>query len=39
MLQLGKTALGRGLAMDHYAFPIIGIPPHKQIGSPRSSTA
>ena len=31
MLQLGKNALGRGLAtMDHYAFPIIGIPPHKQ---------
>ena len=26
MLQLGKTALGRGLAMDHYAFPTIGIP-------------
>ncbi len=30
MLQLGKNALGRGLAMDHYAFPIVGIPPHKQ---------
>jgi soluble lytic murein transglycosylase len=30
MLQLGKNALGRGFIMDHYAFPIIGIPPHKQ---------
>ncbi|MFO1107843.1 MAG: lytic transglycosylase domain-containing protein [Bradyrhizobium sp.] len=30
MLQLGKNALGRGFAMDHYAFPVIGIPPHKQ---------
>ena len=30
MLQLGKNALGRGLAMDHYAFPVVGIPPHKQ---------
>ncbi len=30
MLQLGKNALGRGLPMDHYAFPIIGIPAHKQ---------
>ncbi|SHM49882.1 transglycosylase SLT domain-containing protein [Bradyrhizobium lablabi] len=31
MLQVGKPALGRGLALDHYAFPIIGIPPHTQI--------
>jgi soluble lytic murein transglycosylase len=31
MLQLGKPSLGRGLALDHYAFPTIGIPPHKQI--------
>jgi soluble lytic murein transglycosylase len=30
MLQLGKNALGRGLAVDHYAFPTVGIPPHKQ---------
>jgi soluble lytic murein transglycosylase len=30
MLQLGKSALGRGFAMDHYAFPVVGIPPHKQ---------
>jgi soluble lytic murein transglycosylase len=31
MLQIGKPALGRGLALDHYAFPTIGIPPHTQI--------
>ena len=31
MLQLGKTALARGLALDLYAFPNIGIPPHNQI--------
>ncbi len=34
MLQLGKTALGRGLALDHYAFPTIGIPEHRQVGTP-----
>jgi soluble lytic murein transglycosylase len=32
MLELGKTALGRGLAMDIYAFPTIGIPQHSPIG-------
>jgi soluble lytic murein transglycosylase len=31
MLELGKTALGRGLALDLYAFPTIGIPQHSQI--------
>lgn len=31
MLQLGKSALGRGFAMEHYAFPTVGIPPHKQL--------
>jgi soluble lytic murein transglycosylase len=31
MLQMGKTALARGLAMDQYAFPTIGIPEHKPI--------
>jgi soluble lytic murein transglycosylase len=31
MLQIGKTALGRGLALDHYAFPVIGIPSHSQV--------
>jgi soluble lytic murein transglycosylase len=34
MLELGKTALARGLAVDHYAFPTIGIPPHTQFGQP-----
>ncbi len=31
MLQIGKAALGRGLALDPYAFPTIGIPQHTQI--------
>lgn len=31
MLVVGKTALARGLALDHYAFPTIGIPEHKQV--------
>jgi soluble lytic murein transglycosylase len=26
MLQLGKAALGRGMPMDHYAFPDVGVP-------------
>ena len=33
MLQIGKTALGRGLALDPYAFPTIGIPEHKPIAT------
>jgi soluble lytic murein transglycosylase len=32
MLQIGKTALGRGLALDLYAFPTIGIPEHSPVG-------
>jgi soluble lytic murein transglycosylase len=32
MLEIGKTALARGLAVDHYAFPTIGIPQHSSIG-------
>jgi soluble lytic murein transglycosylase len=32
MLQLGKTALARGFALDLYAFPDIGIPRHSPIG-------
>jgi len=32
MLALGKTALARGLALDHYAFPEIGVPRHTGIG-------
>ena len=31
MLQIGKPSLGRGLPLDHYAFPTIGIPPHRQL--------
>ncbi len=34
MLQIGKTALGRGLALDLYAFPTIGIPKHNPVGPP-----
>jgi soluble lytic murein transglycosylase len=32
MLELGRTALGRGLPLDAYAFPTIGIPEHTQFG-------
>jgi soluble lytic murein transglycosylase len=31
MLEVGKSALARGLALDHYAFPTIGVPEHKQV--------
>ncbi|QQO22014.1 lytic transglycosylase domain-containing protein [Bradyrhizobium diazoefficiens] len=31
MLEVGKLALARGLALDHYAFPTIGIPEHRQV--------
>jgi soluble lytic murein transglycosylase len=31
MLEVGKSALARGLALDQYAFPTIGIPEHKQV--------
>jgi soluble lytic murein transglycosylase len=34
MLQIGKPALARGLALEHYAFPTIGIPQHSPIGPP-----
>ncbi len=34
MLELGRTALGRGLPVDAYAFPTIGIPEHTQFGQP-----
>ena len=33
MLVLGKTALARGLAMDRYAFPEIGVPSYRPITS------
>jgi soluble lytic murein transglycosylase len=32
MLQIGRAALARGLALDPYAFPTIGIPQHSPIG-------
>ena len=32
MVLLGKAALGRGLPLDHYAFPTIGIPEYRAIG-------
>jgi soluble lytic murein transglycosylase len=34
MLELGKTALGRGMPLAAYAFPTIGIPEHTQFGQP-----
>ena len=32
MLLLGKGALGRGMPLEHYAFPNIGIPEYRAIG-------
>src|SRR5499433_1808908 len=32
MLLLGKAALGRGLPLEHYAFPTMGIPEYYPIG-------
>lgn len=32
MLLLGKSALGRGLPLDHFAFPTVGIPDYRAIG-------
>ena len=34
MLLLGKTALARGLAMERYAFPEIGVPAYSPIAPP-----
>ncbi|MEX2035258.1 MAG: transglycosylase SLT domain-containing protein [Xanthobacteraceae bacterium] len=34
MLLLGRLALGRGYALDHAAFPTIGVPDYKPIGPP-----
>jgi peptidoglycan lytic transglycosylase len=34
MLLLGKAALGRGLPLEHYAFPTMGIPEYRPIGPP-----
>jgi soluble lytic murein transglycosylase len=33
MLLIGKTALGRGLALEHYAFPDVGVPSYSAVGS------
>jgi soluble lytic murein transglycosylase len=32
MFLIGKTALARGLALDHYAFPAIGVPAYNPVG-------
>lgn len=32
LLIVGKAALNRGLPFDTYAYPVIGIPPYKEIG-------
>jgi soluble lytic murein transglycosylase len=32
MLLIGKTALARGMAMDQYAFPDIGVPLYRAVG-------
>jgi soluble lytic murein transglycosylase len=34
MLLIGKTALGRGIAFDQFAFPGIGVPKYASIGPP-----
>jgi soluble lytic murein transglycosylase len=38
MLQLGKAALARGLPLDYYAFPTVGVPRYSPIG-PRIDNA
>jgi soluble lytic murein transglycosylase len=32
MLQLGKAALARGLPLDYYAFPTVGVPRYSPVG-------
>ncbi len=34
MLLLGKLALARGYALEHAAFPVIGLPNYKPVGPP-----
>jgi soluble lytic murein transglycosylase len=34
MLQLGKAALGRGMPMDRYAFPDVGVPNYTSVAPP-----
>ncbi|MGE5534308.1 MAG: lytic transglycosylase domain-containing protein, partial [Acidobacteriota bacterium] len=38
MVLLGKAALGRGLPLDYYAYPIVGLPDYKPVGPPISPT-
>jgi soluble lytic murein transglycosylase len=38
MLQLGKAALARGLPLDYFAFPTVGVPHYSPIG-PRIESA
>ena len=37
MVLLGKNALGRGLPLDYYAFPIAGLPDYQPIAPPVES--
>jgi soluble lytic murein transglycosylase len=32
MLVIGRAAVARGLPLDQYAFPTVGVPPYSQIG-------
>jgi len=32
MILAGKAALNRGMPFDHYAYPVVGIPPYSPIG-------
>src|SRR6185312_1656196 len=34
MLLLGQAGLGRGLPLDYYAYPTVGLPEYKPIGPP-----
>jgi soluble lytic murein transglycosylase len=34
MLNLGQSALGRGLPMDYFAYPTVGLPPYTPIAPP-----
>jgi soluble lytic murein transglycosylase len=34
MLHIGKEALGRGMPLEYYAFPTVGIPDYKPVGPP-----
>jgi soluble lytic murein transglycosylase len=34
MLLLGQSAYGRGLPLDYYAYPIVGLPDYRPIASP-----